>query len=206
MFFERAFVLLNILTVLLVIAAGLTILKVLCILGRILRRIKGRYHVLITDEGPEIHTGLPEFEGQTPEGGLFRSSDLAGREFVVILVSPECSPCHSLLSTAESVRRKRFEPPTFVIVAEGTVEIARQYRGRYRIMGSILADPGGSIRSQLGVLRSPYGFLVDGSGIIRMKGVLSQGDHLEALLARRGRSVGTLPWDSANPTESPALQ
>jgi hypothetical protein len=29
-----------------------------------------------------------------------------------------------------------------------------------------------------------------------MKGVLSHGDQLEALLLRRGRSVGTLSWES----------
>ena len=118
MLYERAFVLVNIVTVVLILAAGLTIQTVILVLGRVLRRIKGRYHVLITDEGPEIHTALPQFEGKTPEGQVVHSIEFAGRELVVLLVSPECSPCHALLRAVEPVRRSRVEPPSFLIVVE----------------------------------------------------------------------------------------
>jgi len=206
MFWERAFILWHVLVAISLVATGLTGIMLLSVVGKVLRKVKSRYNVLITDEGPAMHAPMPEFEGFTPEDQPVRSRDFAGREFVLLLLSPECAPCQTVLRAVEAVRRASVEPPEFVVVIECSTHRARQDARRFRLRAFVIADPEGAIRSQLDVRRTPYGFLVDPGAIVRMKGVLNHRDHLEALVSRRGRSIGSLPWETPNEPHADARE
>jgi hypothetical protein len=58
----------------------------------------------------------------------------------------------------------------------------------------VVVDPAAALRTGLGVSRTPYGFLIDREGVIRMKGVISERGHLEGLINRRGRYLGSNVW------------
>jgi peroxiredoxin len=206
MIWERLFIVANVVTAALLVIAGLSLFALLSAVGQVLRKVKAHYYVLITDEGPELHTTMPDFEARTIAGTMVRSADFQGRDVVLLLVTAECAPCVSVLAAMERVKASQYEPPNFVIVVEGAPEVAARVAGRYKISEPIIADEDGLIRSGLGVTRTPYGFSIDGAGVVRMKGVLSHGDQLEALLSRRGRSVGTLSWESIPDPDTPDIE
>ncbi len=201
---ERLFILLQVLTGAVLLAAGLTVVALSYAVGKILRKMKADHYVLITHDGPEIHSPMPAFQGFTIEGQLVRSHDFAGREYALLLVSPQCGPCRTLLGAVDAVRQSHVEALEFVVVIECAEEQAQAYRRRYQLHGPVIADPNGGVSLQLGVRRAPYGFLVDGQGIVRMKGVLNHRDHLEALIWRRGKAVSSLIWDLQTGLEADA--
>lgn len=93
------------------------------------------------------------------------------------------------------VRRGDFDKRPFVVVADCSAEQARDFRRRYGLRGPVIADSDGSVGLLLGVRRTPYASLIDGRGIVRMKGVVNHADQLEALCLRRGKAIGSLVWD-----------
>jgi methylamine dehydrogenase accessory protein MauD len=187
------------------VSAQLVLLVALCwVVGRIHLKYAPEAHVLITDEGPLIHSELPAIEGRDTTGRWIRSSDYRGRQLALLLLGPECPPCEQLAGSLPATRRGLFDPPEFLVVLAGTRSEADEYVKAHRLGCPVIGDEDGTIRQQLQVDRTPYGFLVDGGGVIRMKGVVNDRWQLEALVSRRGQYLGGVFWDpnAAASTES----
>jgi hypothetical protein len=86
-------------------------------------------------------------------------------------------------------------PPEFLVVMEGSRAEAEGYARRYCVGCPVIPDEEDAIRARLEIERTPYGLLVDSEGVIRMKGVVSDGWQLEGLIGRRGRRLGGLSWE-----------
>jgi len=194
---ERVWLVSYILAWLLVAAHGLTLVALLWAVGRIYLKRDASHLVLITDEGPEIHSFLPQLEGVDAAGRLLRSSDYRGQSLVLLLLSPGCVPCEQILRDLHATQRGLAPAPEFLAVVEGTRQQAAGLRQRYRLTIPIIADPDAAIRAALGVERTPYGFLVDPEGVVRMKGVVNHRGQLEGLVHRRGRYIGGLTWQAS---------
>jgi methylamine dehydrogenase accessory protein MauD len=190
-----------------VIAAGLALFKVLDVLGRIHLRQRGPSKVLVTDDGPELHTVIPDVEGTDFIGTPFRIQDYRKREVVLLFLSEQCATSAKLLRDVEPALAGIRRTVEFVIFWERASEdaAAPSIRKNARIRGVL--DEEGGLKKQLSILRTPYGLLIDRHGIVRMKGVVNDRDHLEALTRRQGHYVHGGPiWDSLDspPAGKPA--
>lgn len=166
--------------------------------GRIHLKDTRAFHALITDEGPGIHEPFPPFTGRDVVGRFVESHDYAGRAFVLLLVSPECAPCEQLLSALNPAMQAIPGFPEPVVVMEGDSVHAELTARRYRLNCPVVVDPDGTIREVLEVKRTPYAFLVDEAGVVRMKGIVNSGGQLEGLVRRRGRHIGNLEWQTVD--------
>jgi methylamine dehydrogenase accessory protein MauD len=189
---------------LLAAAQALTVVSLLWVVGRIHLKRAPEGHALITDEGPEIHTSMPEFGGLDTTGRVIRGTDYAGRSLVLLLLSPECAPCKRLLRSVGPTQRGVESPPDFVVVMEAGRSEAEAYRRRYRLSVPVIVDEEARIRTGLGVDRTPYGFLIDRAAVVRMKGVVNDRGQLEGLIGRRGRYIGGLTWHEEEESAGPA--
>ena len=185
----------------LLLAQLLTLFGLLFLIGKVHITRSPRFHVLILDEGPDIHSPLPELQFPNSENGGFFSREMLGREWLLVLASADCSACNELLRACEVVRRRLARPPDFVFVLEGNERQTEEMRRRFSLPGDVFADEQHEIGRQLGVERSPYCFLMDSEGVIRMKGVANNREQLEGLISRRGRYAGGMQWQSV---EQPA--
>jgi methylamine dehydrogenase accessory protein MauD len=166
-------------------------------IGKIHLRQSTETHALITDEGPEIHSLMPEISGTDPRGGLVHIGAYRGREVVLLLVSPGCLPCDRILSDVRHLRQGGRHLPAMLVTIDGSADAAREYFDHERPGLTIIADGAGHIRRDLGVDRTPYAFLVDREGVVRMKGVINHAGQLDALIHRRGRHIGGMAWQEA---------
>jgi methylamine dehydrogenase accessory protein MauD len=201
---ERIWLVTYLLAWLLVIAQGLTLLALLWVVGQIHLRRAAEVHALITDEGPAIHSLMPAFQGQDLAGDSVRSGDYQGRTLVLLLISPGCAPCEQLLRDVSAAQRGLAGCPEFLLVIETAPEEAESFLQRFRVRCPVIVDGTASIRAGLRVDRTPYAFLIDPQGVVRMKGVVNNRGQLEGLISRRGRYIGGLPWQTAEATEEPA--
>lgn len=177
------------------VVQGLALFAMVWAIGRIHLKSAPEARALITAEGPELHSPMPEFSGQTSAGGSIQRSDYHGSEVVVLCLSAGCDPCQLILRALPVVHRSVRRCPGFLVVLESSGEEPRSVPALGRHAGEVILDPRGAIREALGVERTPYGFLVDHDGIVRMKGVVSSREQLEGLIARRGRRMDALGWE-----------
>jgi methylamine dehydrogenase accessory protein MauD len=181
---------------LLLVLELLTLLAVLCVVGRVHLKRSADAHALITDEGPGIHSVMPEFEGVDTGGRLIHSGDFRGRDVVLLLMSPHCIPCERVLGALRPVQRRLRICPEFLVVLEATRPEIDALARCYHFKTSPIVDEQAEVRSRLGIDRTPYGFLIDSEGIVRMKGVISDGGQLEGLIGRRGRHIRGMAWQT----------
>jgi len=187
----------------LLVLQGALIVAMLCALGRIHLRISSDGKVLITDEGPRLHDSFPSFSLPDAQGRLVQIGPFYEQEMALFLISPGCGPCEQLLKAMTRVRNRLIYPVRFVMVIESSVSDAAAYQQRYRSHFEVLSDPDSTLRQRFGVERTPFGFLVDEQGFLRMKGVVNNLEQLEGLLRRKGRYIGALVWeDQAQPAIS----
>lgn len=199
---ERLWLLSLVAAALLLLTNGAVLVAMLSVLGEIELKTTSAARVLVTNEGPELHTQFPELSGKDLQGNAGPVRAEKGRDLVVILLSSGCAPCEQLLRTLGSVHRDSTRPLDFTAILEASPEDARRYQRRFRLRLPLIVDEEGSLREQLGVKRTPYGFLIDRDGIIRMKGVVNDRGQLEGLISRRGRDFTGLNWDVVETLET----
>jgi methylamine dehydrogenase accessory protein MauD len=193
---EKAWLVSYVLAWLLVAAQGLTLVALLWVVGQIHLKRSPDAHALITTEGPEIHSLMPEIEGLDHEGRWIRGRDFRGRNLVLLLLSPGCAPCEQLLREVQATQRGLTSCPEFLAVIEAPGNEAESYLRRYRLNFPVIVDEDASIRAGLRVTRTPFAFLIDQEGVVRMKGVVNNRGQLEGLISRRGRYIGGLVWET----------
>jgi peroxiredoxin len=178
----------------LVSAHGLVLLAMLWALGRIDLRSAPGAQVLITDEGPELHTVMPALEGEDTRGNPRDTRDYRGRELVLLLLSPTCAPCEQLLRDLRGLAPHPTGGTAYLAILESEQTTAEGIVARYRLGFPVIADAPAALRIGLGVARTPYAFLIDAEGVVRMKGVVNNGVQLESLIDRRGQFFGDDVW------------
>ena len=177
----------------------------LTLIGQIEIRRSGEGQVLITDDGPELHSEMPPISGRDLNGREIGIADYAGQEVAVLLASRGCIACQSLLRSIRATRRGLRRPVEMIVVLEASLVEAKRLSALFRLNVPVIVDEEDRIRQGLGVTRSPYGFLVDGQGMVRMKGVVTTQDQLEGLVNRRGESGGGVLWDDQGPGDLVAV-
>ncbi|HEV2474093.1 MAG TPA: redoxin domain-containing protein [Chthonomonadales bacterium] len=183
---------------------GFALIAVLWALGRIQMMSSSDAQPLITDDGPELHSAMPAIEGPADSGEWISTRELHGREFAILFLSAGCGPCEALL---RDLRRYAFEQicPVLVVLESGASEAAA-FRRKFKLTSTLILDEAGALRSRLGIDRTPYGFLVDELGAVRMKGVVNDGAQVQGLIDRRGHFIGADIWTDMPDDTVPALE
>jgi methylamine dehydrogenase accessory protein MauD len=160
--------------------------------------------VLITPEGLERGTAVPDFEARDVHAGdLIRLRDFRGQRVVLVFLTPTCVACRELaphLNEVMHAYRGTIELLTVLYGAEAScMEFARQFKLQTRL----LADPTNSIAASYDVRATPFAFLINEDGIVLIRGVVNSWPQLEALIEQEGTLQGERPWQLVTKAADP---
>ena len=162
--------------------------------GRINNKKDPATKVLMTDEGPPIYGSFPWFEAYAGEQLIFRTDDYKGKEWVLLMLSPQCEPCYQLLKTGIGSALRDWDTSIkLVVVLEGEGAEQGVPMPPYPAVDYI-TDKQTLVRHKLGVDNTPYGFLMDAAGTVRMKGVVNGSGQLLGLSQANGQRLGGSLW------------
>src|SRR5437667_10432857 len=107
---------------------------------------------------------MPEVHGRDMDGNAVRVDDYRGQELMLLLLSPGCGPCEQVMRVLRRAQREIPRCPQALIVLEAEREEAQRalQRTGLRVSGvreRVILDAFGDIRKNLGIERTPYGFL-----------------------------------------------
>jgi methylamine dehydrogenase accessory protein MauD len=155
--------------------------------------------VLITPEGLERGSQAPDFEAvdvQTER--LTRATDFRGRRLILIFLSPNCLACRELIPHLNEFANERRSESSIVVICYGMKRSCAEFRRMFRLELSLLADPENKIAVLYQVRATPFAFLIDENGLVRIRGVVNSWMHLDALLKEEG-TIQTTPWRANSP-------
>ena len=135
-------------------------------------------------EAPEV--SLPDALSE----GALTLGDFRRRPQLVIFGGPQCTACHELLPDMIQFAADQ-DQVEVVLISSSDLEASRNYavRNNFRKI-RVLADPDQKLYAAFGTRVTPFGFLVDGQGAIRAKGLLNHRDHIELVLGMASREMG----------------
>ena len=148
---------------------------------------------LVGREGPAPGEEAPVLEVETWNRERLRlgGPEPDGRSTLLFFVSQTCPVCKTLLPLLGSVAAAEEPDLHLVVASDGTREEHREFvrahaldRGHY-----VLSTPLG-LAYQVG--RLPYAVLIDGSGVLRARGLVNTREHLESLFEAKQRGVASL--------------
>jgi methylamine dehydrogenase accessory protein MauD len=181
--------------VLWVIVAGLavTVLALLRQIGVLHERITPM-GALTLDRGPKEGEPAPIFDiPDLLDRGTIRIGGAreGGRSLLVMFVAPSCPVCKKLLPIIKSVARSESDWLETVLASDGDLEEQRRFVKSYK-----LEDFPYLLSAELGMTyrigKLPYGLLIDGSGVIRAKGLINTREHLESLMQAKQMGVASI--------------
>jgi methylamine dehydrogenase accessory protein MauD len=148
---------------------------------------------LMTDRAADVGDVAPRFEvtdlaGRKVQVGGERG---AGRNQLLLFVSPACPMCKKLLPVARSFVRSEQGKLDLVLVGDGDREehLAMAREHKLEAVPLLLAPVVGMT---YGIGKLPYAVLVDHEGVLRAKGLVNSREHLESLLAAQEAGVASL--------------
>lgn len=144
---------------------------------------------LITDSGPTVGEKVARFDLAALDGRTVAIGDTtAARAQLLIFVSPTCPVCKKLLPILVSVAAAESSWLEVVLAGDGDAAAHRSFVTQRRLekFPFVLSrELGMTFR----VSRLPYAALIDGSGIVRAKGLINNREQLESLFNARDLDV-----------------
>lgn len=171
-------------------------------LGLIQLRLGPEPGALITKEGLDRGAPAPDFSATDVRTGTqLRMSSLRGRHVLLLFMTPTCIACRQLIPSVNDVVRDRSREIAVVAVCHGSDVTCRELAAAYRLHAPLLQDANNSIADLYEVRMTPFGFLIDEEGVVRLRGVVNSWPQLEALLNETG-TVVPREWERL-PTAGP---
>ena len=81
-----------------------------------------------------------------------------------------------------------------VVVCNGSETACEEFARQLRVVAPLVSDPTNAIALRYDVHITPFMYLVDESGLVRIRGVVNTWPQLEALLNEEGTFQGDRPW------------
>lgn len=176
--------------VLIVLAIGL-----LKQLGEVQLTLGGRPSVLMTEDGVPLGEGAPRLATGPRELGPNFPPE--GQKAVVLFLATTCSPCQKLVPALNDfwiTEKRSLAIYTFCV---GSREEVDEFGKQFSVRFPLIPDPDGVVAARFQHQRTPFGYLVDEGGIVRMKGVVNDRSMLAALAEGRGTARAEAAWKPA---------
>ena len=148
---------------------------------------------LVGRESPRVGELAPRFELATWSGAplVIGGGNLDGTSTLLVFISPSCPVCKALLPILDAVIRTERRWLQLVLTSDGPREEHEAFAATHR-----LSERSYVLSSELGlafqVPKLPYAVLIDGSGVIRAKGLVNTREHLESLIEAMEHGVGSV--------------
>ncbi|WP_031203296.1 redoxin domain-containing protein [Mesorhizobium sp. LSJC269B00] len=164
---------------LLVIALLILVLALARQVGVLFERV-APIGALITDSGPGIGDLVPQMDLTTLDGRSIAIGVAGNRSQLFFFVSPDCPVCKRLLPILKSARTAEAGWLDVVLASDGERNVHERFV-RERGLGDfayVLSRDFGMI---FRVSRLPFAVLIDGSRVVRAKGLVNNREQLESL-------------------------
>lgn len=174
----------------LVIALAIAVFALARQVGILFERI-APMGALITDAGPTVGEPVPRFDLAALDGRPVAIGASGARSQLVFFLSPTCPICKKLLPILASVAGAESSWLDIILASDGEPAEHRAFVAQRRL------DPFRYVLSrELGmafrVSRLPYAALIDGSGVVRAKGLINNREQLESLFNARELGVASV--------------
>lgn len=148
---------------------------------------------LAVQEGLSVGEAAPPVAAETLTGQTLEvgSPDALGRATLLFFLSPSCPVCKTLLPALKSLRRAEAGRLDVVLASDGTPAEHRAFVLREKL-GDLPYILSPTLGMAYGVSKLPFAALIDGSGILRARGLVNSREHLESLLEAMDLGVGSI--------------
>lgn len=139
---------------------------------------------LITDSGPEIGQPVSSMDLTAIDGRRVRIAAPDGRSQLIFFLSPDCPVCKRLLPILKSARIAEAAWLDLLLASDGDPGLHKRFvgeRGLSDFPYLLSRDLGLTFR----VNRLPFAVLIDGSGVVRAKGLVNNREQLESLFTAK---------------------
>ncbi|OOC61939.1 thioredoxin fold domain-containing protein [Paenibacillus ihbetae] len=131
----------------------------------------------VNQSGIPVGRKLPEAITTDLQGGSWSTSRLAGTSAILLFGSPTCKECAQIIPDFTRIAKKHQVKPVLLLFS--SAEHAASYVSTIGYADeAVLVTP--ELARQLDVQVTPYAYAVDGSGVIRHKGLVNSREQLEA--------------------------
>jgi methylamine dehydrogenase accessory protein MauD len=157
---------------------------------------------LITDSGPAVGEKVSRFDLTALDGRAVAIGGTSARSQLVFFLSPTCPVCKKLLPILSSVAAAENSWLDLVLAGDGEPAAHRTFITQRRLEKFPFV-----LSRELGMAfrvgRLPYAALIDGSGIVRAKGLINNREQLESLFNARELGVASVQsyLDAAHPAQ-----
>jgi methylamine dehydrogenase accessory protein MauD len=169
-----------------VVILGLLVIALLIVVLALARQVGVLFErvapmgALITDSGPGIGEPVPQMDLTTLEGRSISVGIAGDRSQLFFFLSPDCPVCKRLLPILKSARTAEAGWLDVVLASDGERNVHEGFvrdRGLGDFPYVLSRDFGMTFR----VSRLPFAVLIDGSGVVRAKGLVNNREQLESL-------------------------
>jgi methylamine dehydrogenase accessory protein MauD len=174
----------------LVIALAIAVFALARQVGILFERI-APMGALITDSGPTVGEKVSRFDLTALDGRAVTVGATGTRSQLLFFVSPTCPVCKKLLPILSSVAMAENSWLDVMLAGDGDAAAHRDFIARRRLEKFpfvISRELGMAFR----VSRLPYAALIDGSGVVRAKGLINNREQLESLFNARDLGVASV--------------
>ena len=148
---------------------------------------------LVAGRGPRVGEAAPVVHADAIAGGTRAVGGARddGRSTLVFFLSPTCPVCEQLLPALRSAARRERAWLDVVLASDGPRAEHEPFvrREGLEAFPYLLSAPLGLTYE---VSRPPSAVLLDGTGVLRAKGLVNSREHLESLFEARERGVASL--------------
>lgn len=174
----------------------LTLVTVVLVLG--LARELGAIHrrfgspgALMTDAGLDIGATAPAFTAaEVPSGREVTFHPTGSRDALLLFVAPQCGSGLELLPRLAAGWTEWQQRVVCAIACEGSEAEVQAFADLAGVSLPMLADPLAQIRGAYGHPPTPFGFLIDAAGIVKLKGIINSRDDVDRLIEGQARLLG----------------
>ena len=148
---------------------------------------------LMVSRGPEVGDPAPVVVADVLAGGTraLGGAQPDGRSTLLFFLSPTCPVCKTLLPALRSIAHEERRWLDLVLASDGPRVEHEAFVARHALEAFpyVLSAPLG-VTYHVGKL--PYAVLLDGTGIVRAKGLVNTREHLESLFEAHERGIATI--------------
>ncbi len=138
-------------------------------------------------DGLRVGSKAPDFTLARPDGTEVHLHDFAGQPVLLTFLQAACQPCRDVVPELNRIHERG--KVKVLAVNAGEAEAVGRWAAEVGARFPVLVQSRRDLSRQYQVVASPFGFLINEQGVIRAKGLISNRQHLDFVLASVGQEV-----------------